>query len=372
MTAEFRSSEHSQPYEISPIEFDLESLTAPNDDSKFPNYSIDGVTVMNKVMHFVEGQLLEGDHPVPEVEEVIKEYLASKQAEQYRVVSTIDDMPDVNHKYAEILDTANELSSSKSTDPIKIVDSESFQRLTEIDNSYIEGLEGFNKLGRIVLKENPESIERYGDNFLLHKIIHETHHSSKAPSYNLIHTRTIENPETGLLETVITPKFNECADFTSVKITEENITPQGQLFEETYAELNTLIDMKELKEIEGCHHAIGIKDERVVIIDQRNNDDGWSYVVPMRFAMAHNHHREDLASQFTDYNWASYSLYQLDSQSPGIIDDLTLARDDPDRFQEMIRKINDVRPGLYGELNNLSLNEFKYAIKLTDPRRLRA
>lgn len=319
----------------------------------------DNFVFKNRVVQYGPNcEIMEGG----EVHQSTLDFLKEQQKHEENALDAIDNAIDVNDKYTELLD---EIYSKREEPgaPIKILSRKTYQELGGDGNRFLEqtkNIQGFNGLGAIVIQEfSDQDTEMYGDAKMRRILHHEESHSHALQGDATIYI--ITDKVSGNQDAILTKNIGDPISRVGVD-SNGNDYYHGKVFEEGYAELKSYMELN--GDLEAGPY-LGIStDGRVERFDAANYSD-YAYMIPGAFTVAKSRDG-NLFAYSDDYAPAAYTLYQLEEERPGILENIALSRKDPRHFDQVIEAIEDIRPGMFKELYELPPNEMYKALKVID------
>jgi hypothetical protein len=337
---------------------------------KLPDSMIDDDFVLkNKIVYFdVDGEMMQGESPHESVNDFVHSLLEKDRIDETKARRAISEATDLNDKFSDVLE---EVYANRTEEglPIKILSQETYKELGD-NHPLLEShttAAGYNAWGYEVVREPSDSeVEVWGHKLLQFLIHHEDNHSNTKQGTNTIYTFHTAGSNNEL-STVSIPVRSFADGFS---ITERDGTgkriDKGHMFEEGYAELKALMAVNDFDDIDHSPHFGILPNGALEYVENNADTSNYSCVMPTAFLQAKV---DDFATYSHDYSSAAYSLYQLDLQRPGIIDNLSKAHKDPRHFDKVIEDIESIRPGLFRELYELPRSKMSQSTWLVDPNR---
>lgn len=319
----------------------------------------DNFVFKNRVVQYgPNGEIMEG----VEIHQSTLDFLKEQQKHEENARDAIDNAIDVNDKYTELLDEIHS-KREKPGAPIKILSRKTYQELGGGDNEFLEqtkNIQGFNGLGTIVIQEfSDQDTEMYGDAKMRQMLHHEESHSHALQGDATIYV--ITDKVSGNQDAILSKNIGNPISRMGIDSNGNNYH-HGKVFEEGYAELKSYMRLNDDLEA-GAYLGISADGRRELL--NGANISNYTYMIPSTFTVAKSLDGNSLAYA-DDYAPAAYTLYQLEQERPGILENIALSRQDPRHFDQVIEAIEDIRPGLFKELYELPPNEMHKGLKAID------
>lgn len=311
-------------------------------------------------VHYERDGIYFNKNPDATAQALTEEMNSSREFDSAHFRAYVDHAPNLNEKYADELELVKRCFEEEGLElaPIAVLDDEHFEEAQAIvGDGDTQDLSGGYLWERIILREpsDPQIEELFGKNFILGNMLHEGGHSSGGESKGLVVSRVLPNEEHGYTRHI--RRAQGLSGFRKYKFEGSEIKTEGDFIEESFADL---FRARALERLDMLPHAeeqqtadYGIRYLGEGATPPEDADD--LLVMPLKFILAKP--LEDGNGRIAIYgdisHIAAYGLSLLDEARPGLFDQMKLARNDPKKQIEVIKTINNIKPGLYKELRNL-------------------
>lgn len=315
------------------------------------------------VLHERQGVYI-NEHTPSDFQDVAGRLLADYRRKRSDFHDYLESAPNLNGKYGEELEFVEDYFSEDGygSAPISILAEPEYALALSLTGDNRE-LGGAFVMGRIIIKENPEAVAIFGSSAILGTALHERAHASIEEGDPIVVGKVVEG-ETNLICNVrvcINSKGSE-----KYSASQDVPVIEGEFLEEGFA------DLTRARALRGSERqprlTRGFTDDNGIYYTPENwqQDSTERLTIPGSFLSVLKEHECGSTSISSISAVPAYALDLLDQVSPGLYDLMKTSRREPAKYREVIKAINNIRPGLYGDLRRLHYTpgDFKQGLQI--------